>query len=149
MELSKRWTANFIFYRKGITEQILQNSWRWHKNEKTKKIHPEFVKSATTSAFNELLHLQTWFKDSPKEQTYRKTNEQEFYIASSHSISHLIISVVLHLFKAELETLTELDKYVFFIVLISSQMGFWNNFLTYEKSKTFFKSADTFLTLPA
>ena len=84
--------------------------------------------------FNELLHLQTWFKDSSKEQSYRKTNEQDFYIASSHSISLLIISVVLHLFKAELETLTELDKYVFFIVLISSQMGSWNNSLTYEKS---------------
>lgn len=84
--------------------------------------------------FNELLHLQTWFKDSPKEQSYRKTNEQDFYIASSHSISLLIISVVLHLFKAELETLTELDKYVFFIVLISSQMGSRNNSLTYEKS---------------
>ena len=84
--------------------------------------------------FNELLHLQTWFKDSPKEQTYRKINEQDFYIGSSHSISHLIMSVVLHLFKAELETLTALDKYVFFIVLISSQMGFWNNPLTYEKS---------------
>lgn len=84
--------------------------------------------------FNELLHLQTWFKDPPKEQTYRKTNEQDFYIGSSHSISHLIMSVVLHLFKAELETLTALDKYVFFIVLISSQMGFWNNSLTYEKS---------------